>query len=329
MVTPSDATCRLEELLARADRGAPLGFDELRELARLYRLHAAKLSAIRQRRADPEAVRYLNALCVRAYSRVHHAPVTPRRARRFFWNELPRALARTWHLQLIAAVLVACGAFVGASAAARDPGVLPALVPFYSADALDRLASSPAARDDFLARTPVGLDQKSLFSASLFANNTRVGVLSFATGPLLAVPTLLLLLYNGLTLGAFCWLFLGTSHSLAFLAWIVPHGIPELLAIVLCASGGLAMGIAVVAPGREGRVTSLRFAASDALTLVFVALPLFVVAAMIESFVRQSLWSTGARFTVALTVTLVLVGYVVAVIRLARRPRSVDTTFLR
>ena len=325
-----DGTRRLEELLARTNRAGQLSFDQARELARLYRLSAARLSNIRQRGRDPEAVRYLNALCVRAYSLVHAEPPRPRRAAWFWGTELPRALGRTFRLQLLAWALLLCGGLVGARVASMDPETLPTLVPMsmYSADALMRLASSAEERELFLTRSEVGLSEKSMFSASLFTNNTRVGVLAFATGPLLGLPTLLLVLYNGLTLGAFCSMFLGTAQSFAFLAWIVPHGIPELLAIVLCASGGLAMGLSAVAPSRAGRTASLRAAASDAIALVLAAVPLFVLAALIESFVRQSQWSTNARFMVAGGVLLVLVGYLWLVSRLARRQRAVDTRFL-
>ena len=325
-----NGTQHFEELLARADRAARLGFDEARELARLYRLHTARLSAIRQRGADPEAVRYLNALCVRAYSLVHADPPRVQRARWFWAHELPRALGRTFRLQLVVWALLACGAFVGAQAANTNPETLPSLVPMnmYSADALQRLASSAKERENFLARSEVGLSEKSMFSASLFTNNTRVGVLAWATGPLLGLPTVLLVLYNGVTLGAFASMFLGTAQSLAFLAWIVPHGIPELLAIVLCSSGGLAMSLSVVAPSRIGRTASLRAAASDAIALMLAAVPLFVLATLIESFVRQSLWSSQARFAVAACVTLLLAGYLLLVSRLARRGRAVDTRFL-
>lgn len=330
MVAKDDPARRLEELLARADAEKALSFDDTRALAQLYRLNAARLSQLRQHGHDPDAVRALNALCVRAYTLVHALPRRPVRGRALFLAELPRALARTMHLQLLSAALLLCGGLLGARVASLDPETLPALVPMamYSADALAQLATSDAARERFLTRREVGAAEKSMFGASLFANNTRVGVLAFATGPLAALPTLLLLLYNGVTLGAFCAIFVGTAQSVAFLAWIVPHGIPELLAIVLCASGGLAMGIAIVAPGRAGRLASLRAAAREAVLLVLAALPLFVLAAVIESFVRQSLWSTPLRFVVAGAVCAALAAYVWKVRALARRELRVDTGFL-
>jgi uncharacterized membrane protein SpoIIM required for sporulation len=325
---PQDEAQQLEALLVRVERGARLSFDEVRSLARLYRLQAARLSSLRQRGEDVEAMRYLNALCARAYSFVHAQPVRPDRSRWFWLAELPGALARTWHLQCIAAALLAAGAFMGVRAVAIDPATLPQLVGMYPGRSLERLAESAAERQAFLQRKPVDVDENSIFGASLFANNTRVGVLAFAAGLLLALPTVLLVLYNGLTLGGFSAIFLGTAESSTFLAWIIPHGIPELLAIVLCASGGLAMGLSVLAPSRAGRAASLRAASSDAVALVLAALPLFVVAALIESFVRQSLLSTAARFAVAGVVTLILLAYVALVTRLARRRRRVDTSFL-
>jgi uncharacterized membrane protein SpoIIM required for sporulation len=330
MIAKDDPARLLEQLLARSDRGKALSFDDTRSLAQLYRLNAARLSVLRQRGDDADAVRALNALCVRAYALVHAVPRHPVRTRAWILRELPRALAHSMHLQILSAVLLVCGGLLGARIASLDPGALPALVPMsmYSADALERLATSEAARERFLTRTEVGASAKSMFGASLFANNTRVGLLAFASGPLAALPTVLLLLYNGLTLGAFSAMFVGTPQTVAFLAWLVPHGIPELLAIVLCASGGLSMGLAVVAPSRAGRLVCLRAAASEAVALVLAALPLFVIAALIESFVRQSLWSTTLRFVVAALVCGALGAYVWTVRWLARREARVETGFL-
>src|ERR1700674_2737877 len=70
------ASQRLEELLDRAERlGRRLPLDDLRELARMYRLNSARLAILRSRRSmDPDEIRYLNALCVRAYGHLLVAP---------------------------------------------------------------------------------------------------------------------------------------------------------------------------------------------------------------------------------------------------------------
>ena len=180
--------------------------------------------------------------------------------RALFWlRDLPGALARSLRLQLLATLLLAAGALIGARLAFEDPANLSAVVPgaMYGESALTRLWHSEEARRDFLERRDEELFTDTLFAGYLFTNNTRVGLLSLATGILLAIPTFLLLLYNGLTLGGFCAIFLRGSEWLLFLAWIIPHAIPELLAIVLCSAGGLGLGLAVIAPGRAGRAAAV------------------------------------------------------------------------
>ena len=52
----------------------------------------------------------------------------------------------------------------------------------------------------------------------------------------------------------------------------------------------------MLAPGPRGIAAALRDAATPALELVIASVPLFIVAAAIESFLRQSSLSTAARF---------------------------------
>jgi uncharacterized membrane protein SpoIIM required for sporulation len=321
---------KLVELVDQADRKG-LDFDGLRELARLYRAESSRLSQLRRQGHDREEIRYLNAVCLRAYSHVYAPPPRFGRHRWLWLRGIPDALSRTARLQAVAVVLLALGAWVAAQIVAEDPANLGATVPaaMYDEAGLHELFESAEARRSFLARREVSGVWKSIFASSLFAHNTRVGVLSFATGILAGIPTVLLLVYNGLTLGGFAAIFLRSAEWLEFLAWIIPHAVPELLAIVLCSTGGLAMGLAVVAPGRLGRAVALRAAARDALHLVIAALPLFLVAAMIESFVRESLLSTSARFVVAAMAVLALFAYAAFCRWHATRQEHVDTSFLR
>jgi hypothetical protein len=64
-------------------------------------------------------------------------------------------------------------------------------------------------------------------------------------------------LHNGLLLGAFAALYQQRSLGLEFWAWILPHGITELLAVVLCGAAGLSVGEALLFPGRHTRLRNL------------------------------------------------------------------------
>jgi len=318
----------MDSLLERAEkRGVGhLGFDELRELARLYRAESTRLSRLRDRDADPDAIRHSNALCVRAHGALYSAAEShdspAHEARRSRREALARALARSWRVQLLAWALLALGMGLGASLTLRDPDALYALLPAqmgYSPELVDRLWTSPFVREEFLRGAATEAAQNVFFGSYLFSHNTRVGVLAFATGMLAGVPTVLLQLYNGLMLGGFATLFLHDGPSLAFAAWLLPHAIPELTAITLCCAAGLLLGQAVAAPGRRTRGQALREVAGTAMGLVASAVPLFLAAAAIESFVRESALGVAPRLAVAASFAVALLVGNALCWRMARR----------
>jgi len=291
-VSAASDRARFEQLLDRAEasRSPRVSFGELRELGRLYQLHAALLARLRDAGEDPEELHHLNALCVRGYALLYAgAPVGGGRL------GLGDLLARTWRVQVAAWALLAAGIALGASLVASDPRALFSLVPAtlgYTPEMLERLWESPEARTEFLAGNDVHWAENAFFGSSLFAHNTRVGILS-------GVPTALLQIYNGVILGALSAVFFRDAPPIAYLAWILPHGVPELLALTLCAAAGLLLGTAVAAPGRIGRGAALREVLQPVVLLVGLAAPLFAAAALTESFVRESTLGTGARLGVA------------------------------
>jgi uncharacterized membrane protein SpoIIM required for sporulation len=327
-----DELARYEELLDRSDRlrAAGLAFDELRELGRLYRLASARLARLRQREADPESIHHVNSLCVRGYALLYGSRGTPAEERTPLAARLADALARTWHVQAAAWLLLLLGISIGAGLGTRDEQALYALVPEslgYSDGGLETLVHSEEARRAFLARAETPGGENALFASWLFVHNTEVGLLSFATGILAGVPTTLLQTYNGMLLGAFASIFLRDPWPVAFAAWILPHGIPELTAITLCAAAGLLFGLAVAVPQRGDRRAALRAALDPALLLFGSSLPLFALAAGVESFVRESQLSTAPRLAIAALFASSLAAGLVAVRRLARR-RSVELDWL-
>jgi hypothetical protein len=176
-------TERFGELLDHGERLGARGlpFEELSELGRLYRVHVVRLARLRQDDDDPAAVRYLNALCVRAYTLLYVAPPGSRSFRRLVAHALPEALGRTWRTQAVAWSLLLLGTIIGFALAWRDAAALHALVPSglgYSPEGLDRLVASAEARAAFLARTSMPGTLNLLFGSSLFVHNTRVGLLA-------------------------------------------------------------------------------------------------------------------------------------------------------
>jgi uncharacterized membrane protein SpoIIM required for sporulation len=297
-------TLRFETLLATSERarGARLNLDEVRELATLYRRHVAALARLREVGDDPSALRHLNALCVRAHSLLYVEPGTGGSRWARVRAQVPHVVARTWRAQTVAWTLLLVGVTVGLTLGMRDDGAVHALVPMSMCsgpEQFDRLMTSAEARAAFFERSAVPVAANMAFGSYLFTHNTKVGLLAFVTGMLAGVPTILLILYNGLMLGGFSAIFVRDAWPISYLAWILPHGVPELTAITTCSAAGLVLGAAIVMPGRAGLRRALRDAIAPAGLLFATSLPLFALAAVTESFVRESLLPTGVRLAVA------------------------------
>lgn len=204
------------------------------------------------------------------------------------------------------------GGVVGYSLVVLDPAALYALMPSslgYDTAQIDTLYRSPEARALFLARDSTAVAENTIFGSYLFANNTRVGILAFATGLFFGLPTVLLQFYNGIMIGSISAIFMRDDLAITYLTWILPHGIPELTAITLCSAAGLSLGRAVAAPGRLTRAQALRGAGPEALVLFLASVPLFFVSAWIESFIRESALETAPRVAVAVLGIVVLFAF--------------------
>ena len=96
-------------------------------------------------------------------------------------------------------------------------------------------------------------EEMAVVSAAVTTNNIQVSMLCFAGGALLGTLTLYALFTNGLMLGSFAGLF--HMEDMGGLMWttILPHGIPELTAIVLSGMAGLRLAAGILLPGRLPR----------------------------------------------------------------------------
>lgn len=296
-----EATWRaLEDLIAAADqRGVrTLSADQLARLPHLYRAALSSLSVARSISLDRALTGYLESLVGRAYFVVYGTRQHLRRQIADFaaWR-LPATVRRAkWHLAAAALITAAAAiaafhltfadldyyyAFVGDMAQGRTP------------------ASSTAELRDGLYHTESGSGVLTTFAASLFSHNARIGILAFATGFVAGLPTLLLLFYNGLVLGAFAALYHARGLSVDLWAWLLPHGVTELLAVVLCGAAGFLLAQALVFPGARTRMDALRDRGRAAAVIVIGAVLMLFIAGGIEGVFRQTVTSVPIRYAVA------------------------------
>ncbi len=144
-------------------------------------------------------------------------------------------------------------------------------------------------------------------------------MLAFALGFLAGIPVFILMFMNGLVLGAFAALYTLRGLAVDFWGWVLPHGVTELTAVVLCGAAGLAIAQAVIFPGRHTRLGNLRRSGGESAVMVIGCVLMLLIAGLIEGIFRQSVDSVAARYSLAgLTAVLWLI-YFIAV---GRRPRE-------
>jgi uncharacterized membrane protein SpoIIM required for sporulation len=290
----------LERLVRRARRSLrSLSPEELQRLDVLYRRATIHLARAATRTTDQQLISYLNGLTAAAHSLIY---LPPRRSMfggvlSFIVEGFARSVARNLRLHAISAGLLLGGALLAFYLASTDPMAAYALStpgdprqPGATPEQLEEILRS--GRDE-------GGGEKFVFASFLFQNNLKVGMLSIASGVLAGVPTIILMIYNGMILGAFMAIHHQAGVGAEAWAWILPHGVTEIGAIILCGGVGLMLGQSVVRPGMLSRADSLRQAGMEsARTIVGVGVML-VAAAIIESYLRQSHLSTTARFSFA------------------------------
>jgi uncharacterized membrane protein SpoIIM required for sporulation len=136
-----------------------------------------------------------------------------------------------------------------------------------------------------------------------------VALLCFSLGFMVGVPTVVLLIENGLILGAMTALHFDKGLGPEFVAWLSIHGVTELSAIVLSAAAGLAVAQAIVMPGRGTRLENLATGGRQAATVMVGAVLMLSVAAVLEGVFRQLISSTPLRFLAALASLVLWVLY--------------------
>jgi len=296
----------LEHIVARMEKGSikSLGDEELLALPVLYRTTLSSLSVARDTSLDRALVRYLEGLCTRAYFQIYGAQ-TPawQQLKGFFLRGWPLAVQKLWRETLFCVALTFGAALVAYLLIRNDPTWYYSIIPEGLAQGRDPTTDADALRATLYDGKQSWL---AVFATFLFTHNSQIAIFSFALGFAFAVPTVLLILYNGLVLGAFFAVFEAKGLGSNLGPWLMIHGTTEIFAICIAGASGIRIGMAIAFPGRDSRMDSAVRAGKTAATAMAGTVVMLAVAALLEGFGRQLILDDGLRVLVA---TAVLVGW--------------------
>ncbi|MBR8831865.1 MAG: hypothetical protein N5P05_002152 [Chroococcopsis gigantea SAG 12.99] len=274
---------RLDQLLTLTQKKGvkSLQSGQICELASLYRSVSGDLARAQTQKAGDSIVRDLQQLTSRGYSLIYQGQRKQEwlAVKKFFLWGLPQALRENWLYIAVATLITFLSGSIAWWYSWHDPAFMELIVP---QDLIHKV------RDEHQLWMGSILGSEPIASSSIMQNNIRVAFNAIAGGIIGGIGTVIVLVYNGLLLGAIAALVGQNGLAFPFWAFVFPHGALELPAIFIAGGAGLLIGKALLLPGIYRRVDAIKYYGNRAAKLVFGIVPLLIVAGIIEGFISPN-----------------------------------------
>jgi uncharacterized membrane protein SpoIIM required for sporulation len=225
---------------------------------------------------------YLNKIAREYFSIIYSHQKEKRNRFKSFWlDELPQIIIFCKVPLLISLFVFLLSAAIGVFSSVNDPQ-FPSVI----------------LGEDYIAMTKENIENgdpmavyKQQHQVDMFLgitlNNLRVAFRTYVLGVFFSIGTLIILLFNGIMVGCFQFFFIerGLFVESALSIWL--HGTLEISSIILAGGAGLTLGSGLLFPGTYSRLQAFQLSAVRSLKLMLGITPIFVLAAIIESFLTR------------------------------------------
>ncbi len=225
---------------------------------------------------------YLNKIARQFFSIIYSYRKEKRNQFKLFWlDELPQILLYSRRQLLISFLVFLLALAIGVFSAYNDPQFVNTIL-----------------GDDYVSMTEKNIqggDPMAVYKQShevdmflgITFNNLMVAFRTYVLGIFMGIGTLGSLLHNGIMVGCFQYYFVdkGLFMESAVTIWL--HGTLEISSIVLAGAAGLTLGSGLIFPGTYSRLQSLQISGIRSLKFMLGVSPIFVLAAIIESFLTR------------------------------------------
>ncbi|HLA50322.1 MAG TPA: stage II sporulation protein M [Thermodesulfovibrionia bacterium] len=260
--------------------------EQVKQFHYLFQRTSADLAKIATFSSEPEIFRYLESLTARAYGNIHEIREKPYRLfpLKWFFYTFPQTFRRHIRAFYLSLAITFVGFVFGGIAISFDPMAKEIVLPFrhLQGSPSERVANEEKVLDDRIKGV------KMTGATWYMTHNTKVSIFVMASGITWGIGTIILLFYNGVILGAVALDYILAGQSKFLLAWLSPHGIIEIPAVLLAGQAGLVLANALIGWGKR---TSLRMRfreiSGNLVTLVLGVGIMLVWAGFIEAFISQ------------------------------------------
>lgn len=293
---------------ARGGGLAAMGEARVSRFAGLYREVAADLARARTYGGSPELLFTLERAVGAGHNLLYRAPASRWiGVRRWVMGGFPALVRKRWKPIAIAAVLLYVPALLTFAAVRNDPALgrrLGGPVIVERAEAAERRQAQ--------GKGYINADEEGgspFLSTFITVNNVKVSFLAYAGGLLAGAGTAVLLVFNGVSIGAATGVFANFDASLYLWSFLLVHGAIELTAICIAGGAGLWLGSAFILPGRRRRSEVLVRRGLESVSMIGGVVAMLLLAGFFEGFVSPSNLPAGAKLAVAAFLAVGLILY--------------------
>lgn len=309
---------------------ARLSADEVAQFVAEYREVATDLARLSTaaRGRESDALFRLSRLVGAGHNLLYRQQrVAARAVVRFLFVQVPAELRRSAAPILAAAVLLFGSGAAALLGVVSDPQLAEELVSPAMIDRAEEDATR--ARSGDARYIDVEDYVRPIIASSVLRNNVQVAFAAFASGLTAGIFTVLLLVTNGISIGAAIGLFVTKGVGHLIIDFVMAHGVFELTAICIAAGAGFVIAGAILLPGARTRRDALVVQGRRALRLLTAAAFMLIFAGAIEGLIspRTDL-SFAFKSAVAALSALLIVVYA-ALGRGAAADEASETTAYR
>ena len=136
-------------------------------------------------------------------------------------------------------------------------------------------------------------------SSHIMTNNITVTFMVFAGGILAGLPTILMLFWNGMSVGIISTACAQHGMALDLWSFVAAHGALELPSIFIAGGAGLRIASGLLFPGMLSRKKALAQAGGEAVRLLAGTIPMLFVAGILEAFLSPTSAPRTVKFAVS------------------------------
>ena len=225
---------------------------------------------------------YLNNLAQRIFTSIYKNKKSRKNRFVHFWTDLlPQLVYESRKAFRLSLIIFTLAFIIGVFSSAMDPEFARVIL---GDDYIDMTLENIQSGD------PMNVyKQRGQFGMSLgiTANNLYVAFLTFVLGAFFAIGSIMIMISNGIMVGAFQFFFYeqGLLRESFLTIWI--HGTLEISAIIIAGAAGITMGKGLLFPGTLRRIQAFQISAKRGLMIMLGITPIIITAGFIEGFLTR------------------------------------------